>query len=107
VEPWRETLALQCGQRSQARVAATIGYSAAVVNQVLAGTYKGDLAAVQKAVEGAFMGATVDCPVLGVIPSNRCLEEQRRPFAATSPNRVRLYRACRAGCPNSRILAQE
>ncbi len=57
----------------------------------------------QKAVEGALMGMTVTCPVLQEIPANRCLEIQNQPFAATNPVRVRLYHACRSGCPNSRL----
>jgi hypothetical protein len=105
-EAWLERLRAECGRISQSKVSVVIGYSPAVVNQVLKGTYKGDLKAVQKAVEGALMGATVKCPVLGALASNRCLEIQGQPFAATSPTRVALYRACRAGCPNSR-LSQE
>ncbi len=100
---WLDTLRAECARTSQARVAAAIGYSPAVVNQVLKGVYPGDLTAVEKAVRGAFMGATVTCPILGEIASNRCLEEQRRDFAATNPQRVMLYRACRGGCKHSRI----
>lgn len=105
-EAWRERMDAECARTSQAKVAIAIGYSAAVVNQVLKGSYKGDLKAVQKAFEGAFMGATVNCPVLGTLASNRCLEIQGQPFAATNPGRVALYRACRNGCPHSR-LSQE
>lgn len=105
-EVWMERLRAECGRISQAKVAIAVGYSPAVVNQVLKGSYKGDLKAVQKAVEGALMGATVKCPVLGTLASNRCLEIQGQPFAATNPGRVALYRACRNGCPNRR-LSQE
>jgi hypothetical protein len=81
---WRERLAAECARTSQSKVAAAIGYSPTVVNQVLGGSYPGDL----KAVEGAFMRATVACPVLGEIPGNRCLEEQHRPFASTNTQRA-------------------
>jgi hypothetical protein len=64
-EVWLERLRAECGRISQSKVSVAIGYSPAVVNQVLKGSYKGDLKAVQKAVEGALMGATVKCPVLG------------------------------------------
>ncbi len=104
---WRERLAEECKRLSQAKVARRIGYSPAVINQVLRGSYKGDLRAVQKAVEGALMGATVQCPILGELPANRCLEIQAQPFAATSPTRVMLHHACRNGCPNSRIGAEQ
>lgn len=81
--------------------AEAIGYSATVVSQVLTGNYKGDLKAVRQKVEGALMGAVVDCPVIGELPRNRCLEYQRLPFAATNPNRVRFASACPT-CPNRR-----
>jgi hypothetical protein len=68
---------------------------------VLKGTYKGDVSSVQRAVEGALMGMTVECPVIGDLPRNRCLEYQRQPFAATNPMRVQLSRACPT-CPNRR-----
>jgi hypothetical protein len=56
-EAWLERLRAECGRISQSKVSVVIGYSPAVVNQVLKGSYK--------AVEGALMGATVKCPVLG------------------------------------------
>jgi len=103
MELWLKRLREECGRASQTKVAAMLGYSAAVVNQVLQGSYEGDLRAVQKAVEGVFMGAKVNCPVLGVLAANRCVAIQRRPFAATNPTRIALYRACRSGCPHSRL----
>lgn len=86
------------GQRAAAQ---RIGYSPAVVSQVLSGSYRGDLKAVQTAVEGALLGATVDCPVAGEIPRNRCLEHQRSEASAANPMRVALAQACPV-CPNRR-----
>ena len=54
-------------------------------------------------VISTLMQDAVECPVLGEIPADRCLLEQRKPQAASSPQRLRLYRACRSGCPHSRI----
>ena len=102
-EAWRKRLADECRRRSQAAVAELLGYSPTVVNQVLSGSYRGDLTAVRRAVEGAFMGAHVECPVLGEIADNRCISEQRRAFAATNPQRVQLFKACRNGCVHSRV----
>ena len=96
---WKVVLADACKQSSQSAVARRFGYSAAVVSQVLKGSYKGDEHRVQQAVEGALMGLTVDCPVIGEIPRNVCLEYQRREFAATNPMRVALSRACPT-CPH-------
>lgn len=102
VEPdWIHALREACKARKQNAVAAEIGYSATVVSQVLSGTYKGDLKAVQQKVEGALMGLTVDCPVVGELPRNRCLEYQRQSFAATNHLRVQFSKACR-GCVNRR-----
>lgn len=92
---WLEVLTRECRRTSQASVARRLGVSAGLVNRVLKDAYPGDMARIRGLVEGAFMGATVDCPILSEIPRDRCLEHQRRPFAATNPARVALYMACR------------
>lgn len=97
---WIDALRHEANRTSQGAAAVRIGYSPAVVNQVLKGTYKGDLSRVEEAVRGAIMGAMVECPVIGEIPRNRCIDHQRRSsFAATNPLRVQLYRSCPV-CPN-------
>lgn len=98
---WLTVLREACAASTQAAVARRIDYSPTVVNQVLKGNYGGDMNAVQKAVEGALMGLTVECPVIGELPRNRCLEFQRRGFAATNPLRVTLTRTC-PQCSNRR-----
>lgn len=100
-EPWIASLRQACEASSQSAVATRIGMSPAVVNQVLKGTYLGNLSNVQKRVEGVLMGVSIDCPIIGEIPLNICVDNQSRPFAATNPMRVRLHRACKA-CPNRR-----
>lgn len=102
-EPWFLVLEQACKGSPQTVVARKIGYSAPVVNQVLKGTYNGDLKRVQRAVEGGLMAVVVDCPVVGEIPQQKCIEHQRAPFAATSAARVQLYHACRGGCTHSLI----
>lgn len=104
---WVSALAAACDDRSQSRVAAAIGYSPAVISQILRARYPGDLAKVEASVRGALMAETVACPVLGPIPTHQCLAEQARPFQATNSLRARLYRACRTGCPNFRPTARE
>lgn len=103
---WVARLRAECKRTSQTVVARKVNYSPTVVNRILKGNYEGDMRAVQKAVEGALMGATVSCPVLRTIPANKCLEIQGQPFAATNPQRVQLYKACRAGCVNSRLTKE-
>lgn len=95
---WIAALRAACEQSSQAKVGRRLGLSASTINQVLKGTYPSGLDRIRGLVEGELLGATVVCPVLGEIPRNRCLEHQRRPFAATSPMRVQLYHACPV-CP--------
>lgn len=99
---WIVVLAEQCDlAQSQASVGRAIGYSASVVNQVLGNRYAGKIETVEAKVRGVYMAATVECPVLGEISTAACLDHQARELAATNPQRVRLYRACRT-CPNNR-----
>lgn len=94
-EPWVESLRNEVVKAgSQEKAGERIGYSAAVVNQVLKGSYTGNIEKVKAKVEGAFMGAVVDCPVIGEIPRNRCVDHQGKKFAATNPMRVQLHRSC-------------
>jgi hypothetical protein len=41
--------------------------------------------------------------VLGEISAKTCIDWQAKPFAATNEQRVMLYRACRSGCPYSKL----
>lgn len=96
---WLAALREACTARGQADVARQLGYSAGAISAVLAGKYQASTARLQAAVEGALLLATVDCPVLGELPRQRCVEHQRRGFAATNPMRVALSRAC-PDCPH-------
>ena len=100
---WIEELARQCEATSQKKVAKALGVSAAMVNQTLKGTYPGDLKALESRVRGAYLAGVVECPVLGELSSKDCQDWQRKPFAATNPLRVQMYRACRDGCPHSSL----
>lgn len=97
--PEVEALASAAQSRTGSAVAKEIGYSGAVVSNVISRKYAGDLAAVFAKIRGALLGETVDCPVIGQIGRDRCLAEQKKPFAATNSTRVKLFRACRT-CPN-------
>jgi len=80
-----------------------IGYSAPTVSQVINNRYqKGDVARVEGMVRGALMASIVICPIYGEMARNICLEWQARPFSTASSNCVRMYQACRSGCPNSK-----
>ena len=98
---WIVVLADECDRASMRAVAMRIGYGPSVVTESLRRKYAGRLDRVEAAVRGAFMGATVDCPVLGELPRDRCLVIQKRPFGSTNPHRVMLAKACPA-CPHCR-----
>ena len=100
---WVEELAIQATNTSAKLAAEKIGYSPSLISHVFANTYTGDVARVAEKVRGALMGATVVCPILGEIGRDVCLDEQKKPRRATSSVRSKLYRACRSGCPHSRI----
>jgi len=104
---WLEVLARACRETSQNRVAQRLGVSSSMISQALRRRYPGDLRGLQQRVEGEFMGQMVLCPVLGEISARQCLDCQAMPFAATNAQRVRLYRACRSGCPHSQIGGKE
>lgn len=100
---WVLALAEYCDARKSQRAAGDlIGYSASAVNQILHAKYP-NTSEVEDKVRGALLGETVNCPVVGVLTKDRCRAHQAAPFAATNSTRVRLYRACREGCPNSQI----
>lgn len=98
---WVQTLATECGAMGQRRAAEVIGYSQSMVSQVLARKYTGATAGIESAVRGAWLGATVDCPSLGDIPTTDCRDWRKRarqPFTAVNRVRSLMWDACRA-CP--------
>lgn len=105
IPDWIVTLAMWCDRSSQNVAGREMSYSGSVVNAVLRKTYKGDLRAIEKAVRGRFMREVVACPVLGEIGAHICLDHQKRAvrFSAGSSLRVALARACKGGCPHSRL----
>jgi hypothetical protein len=82
-------------EHGQSTVARALGYSASAVNQVLHGKYRGRLGNVLQRVAEVYGKGRIDCPVMGSIALSRCAAERAKPFAATSPQRVKLYKACR------------
>lgn len=105
---WVTVLAEACNLESQSAVARRLDYSPAAVNYVLSNSYqKGDMGRFEQVVRGVLMAQTVPCPRSGDIAMNVCLEWQKKPFDPTSSHRVRMYQACRSGCPHSRISAND
>ncbi|MEI2740926.1 MAG: helix-turn-helix transcriptional regulator [Candidatus Competibacter sp.] len=102
---WLAALREACAETSQNAVARRLGVSPAMVNQTLKGAYKGDLERLQGLVEGSLLKRQVDCPVAEDMPKHKCLENQARPAqsAFVNPLFAKLYRACRSGCPHSKL----
>jgi len=94
---WLQELRAQCQVSSQRKVGEKLGYSNAVINQVLKGTYQGDIKKVEQKVRGAFLGETVGCPILGELSKNKCVEHQNAKYSSVNRLRVQLYRTC-PGC---------
>lgn len=102
---WLMALRDACAETSQSVVARRLGVSPTMINQTLKGAYKGNLSRLQALVEGIYLRQVVDCPIAGDLPKDRCLEHQARDrrYAFVNPLYSKLYRACRAGCPFSRL----
>ncbi|WP_279480306.1 transcriptional regulator [Aureimonas sp. SK2] len=103
---WVLSLAQACNERGQTAVAKDVRYSASTISQVLSNTYAGVHANIEARVRGALMAETVVCPMQGTMSRNTCLDWQAKPFAPTSGDRVRMYHACRSGCPHSKITKE-
>lgn len=89
---------------SQAKAAAALSVSSPVVSQLLKDCYPGDVPTMEARIRGCFMSETVQCPVLGTLGRNHCLDNQKRPLAFTNPTRAALFQACKT-CPNRKELA--
>jgi len=89
-----ELLRRVVAEHGQAEVARRIGKSDSAVCQVLSGKYQGSTENILQRVEEVFGQSTVVCPIVGEISLGKCAENRKRPFAATNPTRVALFRAC-------------
>lgn len=98
---WLEALREECARTSQAQAARRLGVSTSMVNQVLKGSYGSDTSRLEARVRAELMAESIVCPIVGQLALTACQQHQARPFAATNPMRVALYRACRSGCPHS------
>jgi len=100
---WISELAQMATAKGLNSCALRLGYSVGTISQTLGNKYPGDLSKIEETVRGALMNVKVPCPILGVIGKDHCLKNQALPKAVTNSVRTRLYRACRNGCPHSRL----
>ncbi len=110
---WLDVLRRECEATSQPRVAARLrqpdGFpSPTVISQALNGKYPSErgLARLKALVEGIYLHHTVDCPVVGEIPTDQCQEYQALPFSNINRTRVAIFKACRSGCPHSNRMKE-
>ena len=104
---WIEELATLADNKGLKGASKAVGYSSSTLSTVISNSYPGDMSRVEEMVRGALMGVEVECPVLGAIGRDVCLDHQKRPFAPTNSTRTRLYHACHGGCPNARTSREK
>jgi hypothetical protein len=85
---------------SQRACAHRLGISAATVNLVLNGRYPSRTNRIEALVREKLLDAPRECPVLGEISADRCLDEQTSPYYP-DPIRSALSKSCPT-CPNHR-----
>ena len=98
---WLSVLIEQTKQHGQQSVATELGISKTAVSQLVNDKYLGSMERMQKLVEGAYMNQVVNCPILGEISLHDCDKHQRNTITSGNPQRLRIYKACRSGCPHS------
>ena len=103
---WVETLAIACSKTSQAKVAAQLERSGAVISQVLRKIYPAEMDRIEERVRGVFMEGRVSCPGMGEIATQECQNwrDKAPHIVLGSPMRQRMHRACNA-CP--RYLSED
>ncbi|GEC14257.1 transcriptional regulator [Nitrobacter winogradskyi] len=104
---WIETLAIEANRTNLGKTAHRIGIRRNVLCSVLYNKYSGNLAKIEERAREALPPPPTDCPVLGAIEQKRCLNEQRMDNTGASSIRAKLYRACRGGCPHSRLTQED
>lgn len=100
IPDWVLRLATECLATSQSAVAKRLSRSASLISNVLHAKYPGDMATVEDLVRGALMKATLQCPVLGELPTHVCRgwRDKAKHFSGHNALRVTMFRAC-TRCP--------
>ena len=101
---WYQPLKKLVTETSQTQAGKKLGVNPSYINALLNDKkFPGRLDRVESKLRGALLNQTVQCPVAGEITSDLCQEHQSRPWSNANAMRVRLYNACRNGCPQSKI----
>lgn len=86
---WVETLAIQCGKTSQAKVAKLLDRSPTVVSQILNRKYPADTAGIEERVRGVFQHVVIQCPAQQAIPAHACQDSRSNACASPLPTASR------------------
>jgi len=99
VPAYIQALVDACDGSSQNKVAAQLGYSGAVISQVITKTYPGDMGRVEAQIRMVLMRSKIICPALGEIQELGChaWQKEAKVLCSSSPTKVRMFHACR-GC---------
>lgn len=100
---WVLALAKEADRTTAVAAGKKCGFGGSTVSQICSATYGAqDWSGIEGRVRGALMNEEVDCPVLGEIGRDQCLDEQKKRFVGSSQQRTRLFHTCPV-CPNSRM----
>lgn len=94
--------AVRSPNSSMSKVARDLGVSVTMISQVCGDKYASYSEKLEQAVRKVLLNETLVCPVLGEVSFADCDMQQNIGCVATSPQRIRLYRACRSGCKHFR-----
>lgn len=85
---------------SQNKVASKIGYSGAVISQIIRNSYGAETGTLEARVRAVYMDGAVDCPALGSIEAAGCLawRDKAKALRSASPLVVQMFNQCRR-CP--------
>jgi hypothetical protein len=99
---WIDALAAAAeNARSQTELGKRLGLASSTVSAVIGNTYPGNIDRIEARVRGVLMNARIQCPVMGEIARNRCIDFQELPFSGANPQRAQIWKACRAPCPHA------
>jgi hypothetical protein len=108
IPDWVLALATRATNTTLSGTAKQVKASPSAVSHVLSNSYGAGTSRIEQKVRGVLMKATVQCPILGEIGLDRCLDEQGRKFIGSSAIRTKLFHKCRGKgtpiCPHSRFV---
>lgn len=99
-EAWLYHFRTAVDQLGATKVKKRLGCSATTVSQIYNNKYPSPTDKWRDRFLAEFTPGSVECPVLGEISRDACSFHRKREFAATNPQRVQLYHACRS-CINN------